>query len=102
MSKAGAYGKRLPDSVQGREGSVSGKLLLMAEFSPVVSVARKTESQKGRNEKTHRVQDADMCVKGTVEGLKIWWLVDTGNSISILSLGEYGKIPRSQRPALEP
>ena len=43
-----------------------------------------------------------MCVEGTVTGVKIGWLVDTGSSITILSLREYGKIPRSRRPALEP
>ena len=51
---------------------------------------------------TRRIQDTDMCVEGTVEGVKIGWLVDTGSSITILSLREYGKIPRSRRPALEP
>ena len=43
-----------------------------------------------------------MYVEGTVEGVKIGWLVDTGSSITILSSREYGKIPRSRRPALEP
>ena len=37
-----------------------------------------------------------------VEGVRIRWLVDSGSSITILSLREYGKIPRSQRPALGP
>ena len=54
------------------------------------------------NEKIRRIQDAEMCLKSTMEGVKIGWLVDTGSRIMILSLGGYDKIPRSKRQASEP
>ena len=43
-----------------------------------------------------------MCVKGMMEGVRFSWLVDTGSSMTILSLREYSKIRRSWRPALGP
>ena len=79
-----------------------GKRPRVAESSPVVSVAWKEKSRGVKRGMTRRIQNTDMCVEGTVEGVKIGWLVDTGSSIMILSLREYGKIPRSRRPALEP
>lgn len=80
----------------------AGKQPRAAESSPAVSVARKRKSRGEERVITHRVQDAEMCVTGTVEGVKISWLVDTGSSITILSSRENGKIPRSWRPGLEP
>ena len=50
---------------------------------------------------TRRILDTDICEEGTVEVVKIGWLVDTGSSITILLLREYGRIPKSRRQGLE-
>ena len=70
------------------------KLMLPPGQRSVVPVKVEPELHNGR------LQSAGVYIEGSVEGVDVWYTVDTGATRTILSERVYKRIPEEKRPSL--